>query len=182
MQQPPTEQAPTTEPPAMATSAGFLESRFGLFIHLGPSSVAARHDWVQSTERLTIKAYRRYVDHFDPDLYDPRAWTRMARAAGTKYVVVTTKHHDGFCLWDSAVTDYKATRTPCGRDLIAPLVEAYERKGCALASTTPSSSGTIRTSPSTASTRSATTRASAPPGAATSGDTPTTCTPRCSNC
>ena len=74
---------------------------------------------------MTDEHYRRYFDHFDPDLYDPDAWARAARDAGMKYAVITTKHHEGFCLWDSALTDYKAPNTPAGRDLLRPWVDAF---------------------------------------------------------
>src|ERR1700760_1497325 len=93
------------------------DARFGLFIHWGLYSVAARHEWVKQRERLDDAAYQPYFDHFDPDRYDPAAWARMAREAGMKYAVLTTKHHEGFCLWDTALTDYKAPNTPAGRDL-----------------------------------------------------------------
>ncbi len=107
----------------------WTEARFGMFIHWGLYSMAARHEWVQSNEKLTAEDYRKYFDRFEPDLYDPQAWARTARNAGMKYVVVTTKHHDGFCLWDSKHTDYKAVGTPAGRDLIRPLVEAARAEG-----------------------------------------------------
>ena len=73
--------------------------------------------------------YGKYFEHFDPDLYDPRAWARAAKEAGMKYAVITTKHHEGFCLWDSKWTDYKAPNTPAGRDLLRPWVEAYREAG-----------------------------------------------------
>jgi alpha-L-fucosidase len=107
----------------------WTEARFGMFIHWGLYSLAARHEWVRSRERMDDEAYGRYFARFDPDLYDPRAWARTARETGMKYVVMTTKHHDGFCLWDSKLTDFKATRTPGGRDLIGPLVEALRGEG-----------------------------------------------------
>ncbi|MEV0353502.1 alpha-L-fucosidase [Nonomuraea sp. NPDC050680] len=109
--------------------AWFSESRFGMFVHWGLYSLAARHEWVKNREQLTDEHYQRYFDHFDPDLYDPAEWARLAKDAGMRYVVLTTKHHDGFCLWDSAQTDYKATRTPWGKDLIAPYVEALRAEG-----------------------------------------------------
>ena len=109
--------------------AWFTESRFGMFVHWGLYSLAARHEWVKGRERLTDERYQPYFDHFDPDLYDPADWARQARRAGMRYVVLTTKHHDGFCLWDSALTDYKATMTPYGRDLIAPFVSAVRAEG-----------------------------------------------------
>jgi alpha-L-fucosidase len=84
---------------------------------------------VKNRERMRDEDYQRYFDHFYPDLYDPAAWARMARSAGMTYVVVTTKHHDGFCLWDSALTAYKATNTPWGKDLLRPLVDAFRAEG-----------------------------------------------------
>jgi alpha-L-fucosidase len=107
----------------------FTHDRFGLFIHWGIYSVAARHEWVKNRERITDEDYQKYFDHFDPDLFDPRLWAQEAKNAGMKYFVVTTKHHDGFCLWDSALTDYKAPNTPAKRDLIRPIVDAFRAEG-----------------------------------------------------
>lgn len=105
------------------------QARFGLFVHWGLYSLAARHEWVKSRERLDDEHYARYFSHFDPDLYDPAGWAAAARDAGMRYVVVTTKHHEGFCLWDSALTDYKATKTPAGRDLLRPMLDAFRAEG-----------------------------------------------------
>ncbi len=107
----------------------FVHDRFGMFIHWGIYASAARHEWVKNREEISDADYQKYFDHFDPDLYDPVQWARLARQAGMKYFVITTKHHDGFCLWDSQLTDYKATNTPAGRDLIAPMVEAFRAEG-----------------------------------------------------
>ncbi len=107
----------------------WTRARFGMFIHWGLYALAARHEWVKSQERIPDEEYRKYFEHFDPDLYDPRRWARAAREAGMKYFVVTTKHHEGFCLWDSQVTDYKVTNTPYGRDLLGPMVEAFREEG-----------------------------------------------------
>jgi alpha-L-fucosidase len=107
----------------------WTDARFGLFIHWGVYAVAARHEWVKNRERLTDAQYQPYFDRFEPDLFEPREWAREARGAGMRYFVVTTKHHDGFCLWDSDLTDYKVTNTPWGRDLIGPLVHAFRAEG-----------------------------------------------------
>jgi alpha-L-fucosidase len=112
-----------------AESEWFVHDRFGLFIHWGIYAAAARHEWVRHRERLTEEQYRRYFDHFDPDLFDPQAWASLARRAGMRYMVVTSKHHDGFCLWDSALTDYKAPNTPARRDLLRPLLDAFRAEG-----------------------------------------------------
>jgi alpha-L-fucosidase len=115
--------------PTPADPTWFVQARFGMFVHFGLYALAARHEWVKNREEMDDAAYQKYFDHFDPDLYDPRAWARVAREAGMRYVVLTTKHHDGFCLWDSALTDYKATRTPYGKDLLRPFVEAFRAEG-----------------------------------------------------
>jgi alpha-L-fucosidase len=91
--------------------------------------MAARHEWVKSRERIADEDYQRYFDHFDPDLYDPAKWARAAKNAGMRYAVITSKHHDGFCLFDSQLTDYKATNTPAKRDLLKPFVEAFRAEG-----------------------------------------------------
>ncbi len=93
----------------------FRAARFGLFIHFGLYRLAARHEWVRSYEELSDAAYHRYFERFDPDRFDAADLARTARAAGMKYAVLTTKHHDGFCLWDSKQTDYTAARAT-GRD------------------------------------------------------------------
>ena len=107
----------------------FVHDRFGLFIHWGLYALPARHEWVKNREKLTDEHYERYFKYFDPDLYDPTIWARYAKQAGMKYAVITTKHHEGFCLWDSQFTDYKATNTPAGRDLLGPWVEAFRAEG-----------------------------------------------------
>ena len=110
----------TTKEITMPNSDWFVHDRFGLFIHWGIYALPARHEWVKNRELISDEDYQKYFDHFDPDLYDPSVWAQEAKNAGMKYFVVTSKHHDGFCLWDSALTDYKATNTPAKRDLLAP--------------------------------------------------------------
>ena len=107
----------------------FVHDRFGMFIHWGLYALPARHEWVKMREEISDPDYDRYFRRFDPDLYDPREWAAAAAEAGMKYFVVTSKHHDGFCLWDSDLTDYKVTNTPHGRDLLAPMVEAFRDEG-----------------------------------------------------
>ena len=109
--------------------AWFVHDRFGMFVHWGLYALPARHEWVKSREELDDADYQKYFDHFDPDLYDPREWARRAKAAGMKYVVLTTKHHEGFCLWDTKATDFKVTNTPYGKDLLRPFVDAFRAEG-----------------------------------------------------
>lgn len=103
----------------------FTHDRFGMFIHWGTYALAARHEWVKNNESIPDEVYEKYFKHFDPDLYDPELWAKAADDAGMKYFVITTKHHEGFCLWDSKYTDYKATKTPYGKDLLHPMVDAF---------------------------------------------------------
>ena len=114
--------------PTTGDSDWFVRDRFGLFIHWGLYAMGARHEWLKSREKMTDEQYEKYFKNFDPDLYDPKAWAEAASDAGMKYFVVTTKHHEGFCLWDSAHTDYKAPNTPAGRDLLRPMVEAFRER------------------------------------------------------
>ena len=116
-------------PPTVGESSWFTHDRFGLFIHWGLYALPARHEWVKQREEIPDDVYEKYFEHFDPDLYDPELWAEAAAGAGMKYFVITTKHHDGFCLWDSELTDYKAPSTPCGRDLLRPMVEAFRGRG-----------------------------------------------------
>lgn len=106
----------------------FDNARFGMFVHFGLYSAAARHEWVQSLERLTDADYRPYFEHFDPDLFDAQAIARAAKGAGMGYVVLTTKHHDGFCLWDSALTDFTSAAA-AQRDLVREFVDAVRAEG-----------------------------------------------------
>jgi alpha-L-fucosidase len=107
----------------------WTDSRFGMFIHWGLYALPARHEWVKKNEALTDADYQKYFEQFNPDLYEPREWARQARQAGMKYAVITAKHHEGFCLFDSKFTDYKATSTPARRDLLKSWVEAFRAEG-----------------------------------------------------
>ena len=115
--------------PTPGDTEWFVRDRLGLFIHWGLYALPARHEWVKQREEMDDDRYQTYFEHFDPDLYDPKAWARAAAAAGMRYFVVTTKHHEGFCLWDSDLTDYKVTNTPHGRDLLGPMVDAFRAEG-----------------------------------------------------
>ena len=109
--------------------AWYTDARFGMFVHWGLYAIPARGEWVRSVERIPKEAYRRYFEEFDPVDYDPRAWAKAARAAGARYAVLTAKHHDGFCLFDSALTEFKSTNTKCGRDLVREFLDAFRAEG-----------------------------------------------------
>ena len=124
----------TTIDPSSSFSASdhvkwWLDARFGLSLHWGLYSIPGRGEWIRSTERLTIEQYQPYFDAFSPDPGCCREWARLAREAGAKYVVLTAKHHDGFCLWDSKLTSYTSVNTPAKRDLIREYVDALRAEG-----------------------------------------------------
>jgi alpha-L-fucosidase len=109
--------------------AWWSHDRFGMFIHFGLYAMPARHEWVRNREYLTDEQYQPYFDLFNPDLYDAKEWAKRAKAAGMKYAVLTTKHHEGFCMFDSKFTNYKITNTPFKRDLVKEFVEAFRAEG-----------------------------------------------------
>jgi len=114
--------------PTPGSTDWFVKDRFGLFIHWGLYALGARHEWLRDFEAVDDVTYDRYLKYFDPDLYDPEMWAKAADNAGMKYFVITTKHHEGFALWDSKATDYKVTNTPYGRDLLTPMADAFRAR------------------------------------------------------
>ncbi|REE00174.1 alpha-L-fucosidase [Marinoscillum furvescens] len=109
--------------------AWWTNDRFGMFIHWGLYSQAARHEWVKKREKMTNDEYQKYFDLFNPDLFDPTEWARKAKEAGMKYAVITTKHHEGFCMYDSDYTDYDIVNTPYGKDILKEWVDAFRAEG-----------------------------------------------------
>ena len=111
---------------AMANSSlkWWQDARFGMFIHWGVYSLAGRGEWLFYQEHFSVDEYARLADQFTAEGYDPVEWVAIAKDAGMKYMVLTTRHHDGFCLYDSRVSDFTAPKTAAGRDLVAEFVEA----------------------------------------------------------
>jgi alpha-L-fucosidase len=111
-----------------ARTAWFRDAKFGMFIHWGPYSLAnAEASWpIMRPEPggISQDEYVNLYKRFNPTQFDPAAWVRLAQQAGQRYMVFTTKHHDGFCMFNSALTDYKITNTPYGKDVTAMLVKA----------------------------------------------------------
>ena len=110
-------------------TAWFQQAKFGMFIHWGPYSLASvEASWPimrpEARWNITEAEYVALPQRFDPVQFDPRAWVSLAAAAGMRYMVFTTKHHDGFCMFDTALTDYKITKTPYGKDITAMLARA----------------------------------------------------------
>ncbi|MFP4060849.1 MAG: alpha-L-fucosidase [Bacteroidales bacterium] len=107
----------------------FQNDRFGMFIHWGIYAIPARGEWVRNKEEITIEEYQPFFEQFNPVDYNPSEWAKLAKKAGMKYAVMTAKHHDGFCLWDTKYTEYKVTNTPAKRDLLKEYVEAFRAEG-----------------------------------------------------
>jgi alpha-L-fucosidase len=116
------------------------EARFGMFIHWGVYAVPAGvyqgeeiefiGEWIMNKAKIPVGEYKKFATQFNPVKYDPEAWVKLAKDAGMKYIVITSKHHDGFALFDSRVTDWDVVdATPYGKDLLAPLVAACRREG-----------------------------------------------------
>jgi alpha-L-fucosidase len=107
----------------------FKEARFGMFVHWGLYSQLGRHEWVMNRERIPVAEYERLAETWRPKPRPAREWARLARRAGMKYMVMTTKHHEGFCLWGTRQTDYNAVERGPRRDLVREYVEACREQG-----------------------------------------------------
>src|SRR5580704_15944474 len=105
------------------------EAKFGMFIHWGLYSVIGHQEWVMESEGIPIPQYEILAKHFTPKPGAAREWARLAKRAGQKYMVLTTKHHEGFCLWDTKLTDFCAPRQGPGRDLVREFVDASRAEG-----------------------------------------------------
>lgn len=107
----------------------YQEARFGMFIHWGLYAIPARGEWLRSNVEMPKEEYDPFMDEFTTENYNPKEWARLAKEAGMKYAVLTAKHHDGFCLYDTALTDFKSTNAPCGRDLVQEFLDAFRAEG-----------------------------------------------------
>src|SRR5580698_8975566 len=105
------------------------EAKFGMFIHWGLYSVIGQHEWAMEVEGIPVGQYELLTKHFTPKPHAAREWARLAKRAGQKYMVMTTKHHEGFCNFDTKLTNYCSPRQACGRDLVAEFVEAARAEG-----------------------------------------------------
>ena len=107
----------------------FADARFGMFVHWGLYSILGRGEWVMFKGNIPKEKYNKLTEKFHPDGFDPGAWVALAKQAGAKYVVLTARHHDGFCLYDSRVSDFTSVRTRAGRDFIRDYVRACRKAG-----------------------------------------------------
>lgn len=128
------QQTPVGEPPAIAANREqrmqwWHAAKFGMFIHWGLYSVHGRHEWAMEDEAIPIEEYMQFAKQFKPKPNAPREFARLAKAAGQKYMVMTTKHHEGFCNFDTKLTNYCAPKQGPGRDLVREYVEAVRAEG-----------------------------------------------------
>ncbi len=107
----------------------FRNNRFGMFIHYGLYSILNRREWAMYYERIPVAEYRKLADQFHPDTLDVADWVKLAKKTGMKYICLTTRHHDGFCLFDTALTDYNSVKTAAKRDFVREFVEACRAHG-----------------------------------------------------
>lgn len=111
----------------------FEDAAFGMFIHWGVYSVLGDGEWVMNNQNISIDAYEKLPSFFNPRQYDPAAWVKLAREAGMKYITITSRHHDGFSMFDTAASDYNIVNSsPYGKDILKPLAEACQREGIKL--------------------------------------------------
>ena len=123
----------TPAPENLQAREWFQDARFGLFVHWGVYSVLGDGEWVMNNQRIPIADYEKLPAFFNPQKFDAAAWVAMAKAAGMKYITITSKHHDGFAMFDSTVSDYDIVeRTPYGRDVLEALAEECRRQGIKL--------------------------------------------------
>ena len=109
--------------------AWFREARFGMFIHWGIYSLLGKGEWVMHNDRMTVSEYEPLAARFNPTEYDPAEWVRVAKDAGMRYITITSKHHDGFAMWDSEVSPYNVVdATPYGRDVLRMLANECDRQ------------------------------------------------------
>ena len=109
--------------------AWWREARFGMFIHYGLYAVAGRNEWVMSLENYPIPEYEELADQFQPKPSVPREWAQLAVKAGMKYMVMTTRHHEGFSLWDSKANPYNSVNYGPKRDIVREFVDACREFG-----------------------------------------------------
>jgi alpha-L-fucosidase len=126
---PPSPPSPAEEADRARRMKWWHEARFGMFVHWGLYSVIGRHEWAMENEAIPVAEYETLARRFQPRPNAARDWARLARRAGMKYVVMTTKHHEGFCLFDTATTTYCAPRSAAGRDLVREYVDAVRAEG-----------------------------------------------------
>jgi alpha-L-fucosidase len=110
----------------------FRDASFGVSVHWGIYALPGRGEWVMHQERIPVSEYEKLARRFNPVRFDAEEWIGLVKESGAHFFMITAKHHDGFCMYDSALTDYRVTRSPFGRDPVAELAEACHRRGIGL--------------------------------------------------
>jgi len=127
------QQAYTPSPENLRAREWFQDAKFGMFIHWGVYSILGDGEWVMNNQKIDKQTYQKLPAFFNPIGYDPKEWVALAKAAGMKYITITSKHHDGFAMWDSKVSDYDIIdRTPYKKDVLKMLAEECNRQGIKL--------------------------------------------------
>jgi alpha-L-fucosidase len=125
--------AAARQDPQTASREWFREARFGMFIHWGVYSLLGKGEWVMENDKMTVPEYEKLPLRFRPVKYDAAEWVRIAKDAGMRYITITSKHHDGFAMWDSKVSDYDIVeRTPYAGDVLAKLAAECRKAGLKL--------------------------------------------------
>jgi alpha-L-fucosidase len=120
-------------PENLKNRAWFQDAKFGLFIHWGVYATLADGEWIMRHRGIPVQQYEQLPAFFNPIKYDAEQWVLMAKNAGMKYITITSRHHDGFAMYDSKVSDYNIVkRTPYGKDVLKPLAEACRKHGLKL--------------------------------------------------
>lgn len=107
----------------------FSDLKFGMFLHFGPFALTGRCEWTYNLDDFTYEEYAELAAKFNPVNYDPKEWVKVAKEAGMKYMVLTTRHHDGYCLWDTKTHDYNSVKGTPKRDIVADYVKACREGG-----------------------------------------------------
>jgi alpha-L-fucosidase len=123
----------TPAPENLKAREWFQDAKFGLFIHWGVYGVLGDGEWVMHQQRIPVADYEKLPAFFNPQRFDAAEWVALAKAAGMKYITITSKHHDGFAMYESEVSDYDIVeRTPYGRDVLKALAEECRKQGIKL--------------------------------------------------
>ena len=123
----------TPSPENLKAREWFQDAKFGMFIHWGVYSILGDGEWVMNNQRIDKQTYQKLPAFFNPISYDPAEWVALAKAAGMNYITLTSKHHDGFAMWDSKLTDWDIVdRTPYGKDIIKMLADECKKQGIKL--------------------------------------------------
>lgn len=119
----------TPTPQNLAARQWFEDARFGLFIHWGPFSIPGDGEWVMNNRNITVKNYTRLMDFFNPIDFDAAAWVAAAKNAGMKYITLITRHHDGFSMWDTKVSDFNIMHSPYRKDIVKMIADECHKQG-----------------------------------------------------